>query len=80
MYYLSHCTLVVNLSFSIKVKICNKECKSFFKKYQKRECLVMVNEIIDKILVHTPLFIICYQIPFDMKKKPPKSQSGTSAV
>lgn len=40
----------------------------------------MVNEIIDKILVHTPLFIICYQIPFDMKKKTPKSQSGTSAV
>lgn len=46
----------------------NSECKNFWSFYQEKEHHIMVNEIIDKMLVHSALYIIWSQISFDMRK------------
>jgi len=55
---LSPCTLAANLTFSIRIKVHNSECKNFESFCQEKEHHIMVNEIIAKMLVRSALYII----------------------
>lgn len=64
---------IANLIFSIKPEKHNSERENFQGFYQEKEYDVILNKIINKMLVHSALYIMGSQISF--KKKITERQS-----